>query len=373
MRTVPEPSLRTFGQKFLLANQQRRALRPAGVAMSVSVSGLHEAAPHRSRRTAPPGPPRQTPVPDRPSRLEGSHRNTPPDRRRRWRVPALSSSAWLPGLTQSPVDRRGAHRLQSRANLRWCELKMAMPLHRLDQDRAPAAAAACRRPGPRLPRSRSAPPGRPHYIGVVQDAVRTCDRPGQRGGNASHACGCTPLSAANSVQDPSPFHTVARGVTSRQRNHQLVSWPPCVDAFCPMSVPADDDRWGTNQDEATGQHRGAFQARQCGPTIRMRKSLRGWCRREGGARPETPAPQTADVKALPGPDRHVIATGRRRGWTFSSKDPPIARPPCHRSPDEALHDVPTNRRPGDRGREGIDQSRHGLSLRTGSSTTVLYR
>ncbi len=67
----------------------------------------------------------------------------------------------------------------------------------------------------------------------------------------------------------------------------------------------------------------------------------------------------------------MIATGRHGGWTFSSMDPPIARAPCHRSPDEALHDVPTNRRPGGRGREGIDQSGHGLPLRTGSSPARL--
>jgi hypothetical protein len=35
---------------------------------------------------------------------------------------------------QRPIDRCGTHRQQTRANLRR-ELKMAVPLHRLDQDR----------------------------------------------------------------------------------------------------------------------------------------------------------------------------------------------------------------------------------------------
>jgi hypothetical protein len=65
--------------------------------------------------------------------VKGSHRNAAPDRRRGRRVTPLSSSR-LPHLTQRPIDRGGAHRQQTRANLRR-ELKVAVPFHRLDQDR----------------------------------------------------------------------------------------------------------------------------------------------------------------------------------------------------------------------------------------------
>src|SRR4051794_15693671 len=71
-----------------------------------------------------------------------------------------------------------------------------------------------------------------------------------------------------------------------------------------------------------------------------------------------------------GTDRLVIATDWVCGWIFSSKGSAIARPPCHRSPDEALHEVPTDRRAAGGGGEGIDQHRHGLSLRAGSYATV---
>jgi hypothetical protein len=56
------------------------------------------------------------------------------DRRRGRRVTALAFSSPLPYLTQRPIDRGGAHRQQTRANLRR-ESTVAVPLHRLDQDR----------------------------------------------------------------------------------------------------------------------------------------------------------------------------------------------------------------------------------------------
>jgi transposase InsO family protein len=37
------------------------------------------------------------------------------------------------------------------------------------------------------------------------------------------------------------------------------------------------------------------------------------------------------------------------------RDPPVARPPCHRSPNEASHEVPTDRRDAGCGGEGFDQ------------------
>src|SRR5271168_5275210 len=51
--------------------------------------------------------------------------------------------------------------------------------------------------------------------------------------------------------------------------------------------------------------------------------------------------------------------------------PAIARPPCHRPPDEALHDLPTDRWPGGKRREGFDQHTDCISLRAGPPVTVI--
>jgi len=60
--------------------------------------------------------------------------------------------------------------------------------------------------------------------------------------------------------------------------------------------------------------------------------------KEGGARPEAQVPENG-LKPRQG-ERIVCDCDRLVcGWIFSSKDPPIARPPCHRSPDEALYEV----------------------------------
>jgi hypothetical protein len=47
---------------------------------------------------------------------------------------ALSSSSRLPNLMQRPIDGGGADRKQTGANRRR-ELKMTVPLHRIDQGR----------------------------------------------------------------------------------------------------------------------------------------------------------------------------------------------------------------------------------------------
>src|SRR3546814_10111135 len=44
----------------------------------------------------------------------------------------------------------------------------------------------------------------------------------------------------------------------------------------------------------------------------------------------------------------------------------LARPPCDRSPDEALHAVPSDRQRGRSGRQGVVQPRHRPSPCTGS-------
>ena len=103
----------------------------------------------------------------------------------------------------------------------------------------------------------------------------------------------------------------------------------------------------------------------------MRKSFRGLGVKggrspTGGAKPRKSRP----AAPLGGADRLVIATGRVCGWIFSIEDPPIARPPCHRSPDEALHEVPTDRRAVRGGGEGVDQRGHRVSLRAGSPAAV---
>src|SRR5512133_1087496 len=48
----------------------------------------------------------------------------------------------------------------------------------------------------------------------------------------------------------------------------------------------------------------------------------------------------------------------------------LARPTHNRSPDEALHEVPSGRYAARRGGEGVVQHIHRLSLREGSPTTV---
>ena len=52
---------------------------------------------------------------------------------------ALSSPSRLPDLTQRPIDGGGADRKQTVANLRR-ELKMSVPLHRIDRKRGLMAA-----------------------------------------------------------------------------------------------------------------------------------------------------------------------------------------------------------------------------------------
>ena len=60
------------------------------------------------------------------------------------------------------------------------------------------------------------------------------------------------------------------------------------------------------------------------------------------------------LAARGGRDRLVIATGRHANGPSPRRDPSSARSPRHRSPDEALHEVPRNRRTA-RGRgQGID-------------------
>ena len=63
------------------------------------------------------------------------------------------------------------------------------------------------------------------------------------------------------IQNPSSFLPVARAVTPRQRNHQLVS---CRHADLPHVRPHRCTPVGSKLDEATGRPLGAFQARQCG-------------------------------------------------------------------------------------------------------------
>ena len=63
------------------------------------------------------------------------------------------------------------------------------------------------------------------------------------------------------IQNPSSFLSVARAVTPRQRNHQLVS---CRHADLPHVRPHRCTPVGSKLDEATGRPLGAFQARQCG-------------------------------------------------------------------------------------------------------------
>jgi len=102
------------------------------------------------------------------------------------------------------------------------------------------------------------------------------------------------------------------------------------------------------------------------------RSFRGCA--EGGRSPTGGAsPGKIGLTPVRGTDRLVIATDWVCGWISSSKGSTIARPPCHRSPDEALHEVPTDRRAAGGGGEGIDQHGHGLSLRAGSQAASARR
>ena len=64
-----------------------------------------------------------------------------------------------------------------------------------------------------------------------------------------------------------------------------------------------------------------------------------------------------------GTARLVIATGSVCGGSPSEGIAPVARPPRHRSADEALHDLSTDRRSGHLRGQGIHQHGQRLSLR----------
>ena len=91
------------------------------------------------------------------------------------------------------------------------------------------------------------------------------------------------------IQNPSSFLSVARAVTPRQRNHQLVS---CRHADLPHVRPHRCTPVGSKLDEATGRPLGAFQARQC---VVFAKSV---SRGEAEQVPANPKP-TADATNEP--------------------------------------------------------------------------
>jgi hypothetical protein len=254
----PFPNLaQDFGQQLLLAHQQRRALRPARRDVRQRQC-LHEAALRRRPAV------RHQIRFDEPWRrivpaVKGSHRNTAPDRGRWWRVTALSSTSRRPGLMQRPVDRGGAHRLQARANLRR-QLKMAVPFHRLDQDRHQRPQPLAADPVRRFPDHDQRLADASLYKRRVQAEARTAGRAARRGADASRACDANrspPRIRPGSVPVPSGC---SPGVTSRQCNHQLVS---CRHADLPHLRPHRCIPVGSKLNEATGRHPGAFQARQC--------------------------------------------------------------------------------------------------------------
>ena len=173
--------------------------------------------------------------------VKGSHRHAAPDRGRWWRVTALSSSSRLPDLAQRPIDGGGAHRQQTRANLRR-ELKMAVPFHRIDQDRhqrpQPLAAHTVRR--------------FPDHDQRLAHRVIIQAPPGSRAGPSAGLPGAEQTHRVLAMQathrrefieNPASFLPVAQGVTSRQCNHHLVS---CRHAD-PPHVRPDAHRWEANQ------------------------------------------------------------------------------------------------------------------------------
>src|SRR5271155_5973189 len=90
----------------------------------------------------------------------------------------------------------------------------------------------------------------------------------------------------------------------------------------------------------------------------MRMPLRGGLR-EGVARPETP-PQRR--RASLGPRLTVTVAGARIGFPFW-EDRFLARPTCHRSPDEVIHELASQASAGHCRGEGRLQHGHRLSLR----------
>ena len=209
-----------LGQQPLLAHQQRRALGPARGDVGQH-QRLHEAALRRPARYARPDPPRRIRAADCPSRQTCAPARCagPPPRA----PPGGASICPLARLTcsQGPVDRRRAHRQQTCAHLRR-ELQMAMPLHRLDQDRhqrpQPLAADPVRclpdhdqrlahrivvnpAPGPRAATPvRLARPQQPHRMLAVEARHRR-----------------------ELVQDPAPLRPIAPRIPLRYRRHQLVT------------------------------------------------------------------------------------------------------------------------------------------------------
>src|SRR5277367_2522169 len=96
---------------------------------------------------------------------------------------------------------------------------------------------------------------------------------------------------------------------------------------------ADGKRWRLRLNEKGGKVLRDNQGEN-GATNRMRMPLRG-CRREGVARPETPPRRR---RASLGPRLAVTAPGARFGFPLS-ENRSRARPTCHRSPDEVIHEL----------------------------------
>jgi len=105
---------------------------------------------------------------------------------------------------------------------------------------------------------------------IVQQTVTTlgaatnggiipCATGDRRGADASRAGDASHL-PPRIHPECAPFLPIARGLTSRQRHHRLVS---CRHADLPHVRPRRCTPVGNKFSEATGRHLGAFQARQC--------------------------------------------------------------------------------------------------------------
>ena len=192
----------------------------------------------------------------------------------------------------------------------------AVPSHRPES--APAAAAACRKPGPMLPRSRSAP--REPLIIYAPSWPRPRPLAGPTGAEQTHRVLAMQATHRHEfIQNAPPFLPIARGVTSRQRHHQLVS---CRHADLPHVRPRRCTPVGSKLSEATGRLREHF--RRGNAALIQIVALHGlfslitlWANEVFTAR--TPAVRIASWyrKSLP-TFSDALASVRRQLWTIGN-------------------------------------------------------
>jgi hypothetical protein len=189
---------------------------------------------------------------------EGANHHAAPDRRRGRRATTRPSSRSASRFPQCPIHRRRTHRQQTRQHL-WRQLKMAVPLHCRDQDRHQRTQPLAADPVRRLPNHNQRLARRL----VIKPALRAQIRVSARHAGPQQARRVLAVVARQRrelVQHPAPIRPATQGVSPRQCHHQLVA---CRHADQPHVRPHRPTPVGSKLREATGQPRGAFQARQC--------------------------------------------------------------------------------------------------------------